>query len=256
MIARALLVLALLWPLAAPAEEQRVIAALSQNAVSITTDFSGSEIFVYGAIERNRFPDARDDDLDVIIAVIGPSEPIVIRKKSRVLGVWANTEEALIDSAPSFYAIATTGPLSEILSRDADIENRITMESAIRIAGVERGITNPLAYRDAIIRINRDKGVYFDRIGGVKFTGRTLFQTQLELPANIFEGDYAARVFLLRGGEVLDSFQTGIRVRKVGLERWIYTLANENSLIYGLLSILVALLAGWGASEAFRLLRR
>jgi hypothetical protein len=40
------------------------------------------------------------------------------------------------------------------------------------------------------------------------------------------------------------------------LERWIYNLAHENSLIYGLLSILVALMAGWGASEMFRLLRR
>lgn len=243
--------------LASPLQaEERVVAALSQNIVSITTDFSGSEIFLYGAIERNRFPTAADDDLDIIVAVIGPSEPIVIRKKNRVFGIWANTEEALIDAAPSFYALSTTGPFADIVSEASDREHRISIESAIRIAGVARKIANPLAYRNAAIRINRANGVYFENEGAVSFVGSTLFQTRVKLPANIVEGDYAARVFLLRQGAVLDQFQTAIRVRKVGLERWIYTLAHEQSLIYGLLSILIALLAGWMASEAFRLLRR
>ena len=238
------------------AAEERVIASLSQNAVSITTDFSGSEIFVYGAIERDRFPDARDDDLAVIIAVAGPSEEVIVRKKNRAFGIWVNTEQATIDSAPSFYGVATTGPLDDILSLTADFEYSITAESGIRFSAIQQGVENPVAYRDAVVRINRDRGTYFEDIGGVEMVGRTLFQTRIQLPANIFEGDYVARVFLLRDGDVLDSFETGLRVRKVGLERWIYNLAHENSLIYGILSILVALLAGWGASEAFRLLRR
>ena len=240
----------------AAAEDKRVIASLSQNAVSITTDFSGSEIFVYGAIEHGRFPGKEDEDLEVIVAVIGPSSPVTVRKKARVFGIWANTESVVVDSAPSFYALATTGWLGDILTDEENARVDVTVDHSIHIAAGPRGIQDADAYRAAVIRLKRADGSYFEEIGGVEIIGRTLFQSTIRLPANLIEGNYAARVFLIRGGAVIDDFQTEIRVRKVGLERWIYNLAHEQSLLYGILSILVALLAGWGASEAFRLMRR
>ncbi len=241
---------------AAASAKSRVIASLSQNAVSITTDFSGSEIFVYGAVEHGRFPDETDDDIGVIVTVFGPSSPVTVRKKDRIFGIWANAESAVIDSAPSFYALASTGPLDQILDKAENSRMNVSVDSNIHIAAGPRGIDDADEYRAAIIRLNRDRGVYFDMIGEVELIGRTLFQTHIRLPSNLVEGNYAARIFLVKQGDVIDDFQTAIRVRKVGLERWIYNLAHENSLIYGLLSIFVALLAGWGASEVFRLMRR
>ena len=251
-----LVLILLLLAGAASAEGPRVIASLSQNAVSITTDFSGSEIFVYGAIERERPIDESDDGLGVIITVQGPTSPVTVRKKDRVFGVWANAESAVIDSAASFYALASTAPLAEILTDAENSRSNVTVDNSIHIAAGPRGIADPEAYRKAVIRLNRNRGVYFDMIGDVEMVGKTLFQTHIQLPANLIEGNYTARIFRTRAGDVIDDFQTGIRVQKVGLERWIYNLAHENSLIYGLLSILVALMAGWGASEIFRLLKR
>jgi hypothetical protein len=46
-----------------------------------------------------------------------------------------------------------------------------------------------------------------------------------------------------------------VGVRKVGLERFIFNLAHQQPLIYGLVSLVLAALAGWGASAAFRLMR-
>ena len=251
-----LALICLLFAGPALAEGPRVIASLSQNAVSITTNFNGSEIFVFGAIERERPVDESDEDLGIIITVLGPSSPVTVRKKARVFGIWANVESAIVDSAPSFYALASTGQLSEILSDASNKQASVTVDNAIHIAAGPGGIADPAAYQSAIIRLNRDKGVYFDMIGEVEMVGKTLFQTHIKLPANLVEGNYLAKIFLTKSGEVIDDFQTGIRVQKVGLERWIYNLAHENSLIYGLLSILVALMAGWGASEIFRQLRR
>ncbi|MEL6683215.1 MAG: TIGR02186 family protein, partial [Pseudomonadota bacterium] len=55
---------------------------------------------------------------------------------------------------------------------------------------------------------------------------------------------------------VIDEYITMIPVRKVGLERWLYNLAHENAFLYGLMSLAIAIAAGWGASAAFSLLRR
>ena len=90
----------------------------------------------------------------------------------------------------------------------------------------------------------------------MKVIEETLFETRIRLPANLVEGDYRARIFLLRDKTVVDVFESSIEVRKVGLERWIYTMAQEQGALYGLLSILVALSAGWLASAAFRVIFR
>lgn len=235
---------------------ERVIASLSQNAVGITADFTGSEIFVFGAVARDRLPDTRDEDLDIIITVTGPVKRTMLRKKNRVFGIWVNTESIQIDRAPSFYAVATTGPLDEILSSTEDLRRRITMGAAVRVVGEAGKVEDPARFRDAVIRLNRAAGVYFEQIDEVALLEGTLFQSHFELPSNIVEGEYRAEVFLLRNKTVRDSFTTTITVQKVGVEQWIYTLAHEQALIYGLLSIVLALAAGWGASEVFRLMRR
>lgn len=249
-----------LWALPAassePDDHERVIAALSQNAVGISATFTGSEIFVFGAVERARLPDARDDALSVIVTVSGPKRAQVVRKKGSVLGLWVNVESVEIDEAPSFYAVAASGPIDEVLSHTEDLRHRITIDRAMRVVGEAGAAADPLEFQEAAIRLRRAAGAYSEKAGGVGIIGRTLFQTSIDLPSNLVEGDYVARVFLLRDRRVLDVFSTGIEVRKIGLERFLYTLAHEQSLLYGVLSVLIALLAGWGASEAVRLLRR
>lgn len=238
-------------------ERERIVSGLSQTDVAITATFEGSKIFVYGAIERDWFPKPGEPAADVIVSVTGPSEPVTVRKKDRIGVIWANTESLVISSAPSFYAVAATGSLEEILRPVDDSNHKISIDNAVTFAGIAAftGVDVD-AFRRAVIRLRERAGLYDESAGAVRLRGPTLFETEIELPANIVEGDYAARVFLVRDGRVRDVYSTVIAVRKTGLERLIYTAAQDQPLIYGLLSILVALLAGWGASEVFRQLRR
>ena len=231
----------------------RIVAALSQNRVSITANFSGSQIFVFGAIRRGAM---EDGPLDVAVTIAGPSTPTLVRRKERVAGIWINRDQVLVDEAPSFYAIAATGPLAEVLSHTDDLRHRIGINNLVRLIGAPADVAEPETFRESVIRLRREEGLYVELPGAVRTVENTLFAVDVTLPANLVEGDYRARVFLLRDRAVIDTFETAIAVRKVGLERWIYALSRERPAIYGLLSIAVALLAGWGASEAFRLMRR
>ncbi|MEL6478562.1 MAG: TIGR02186 family protein [Pseudomonadota bacterium] len=241
----------LLLALPVSAEEQ-VVAALSQNQISITTDFDGSELFIYGAVKREA--PAPEGALDVIVQVIGPSRPVIVRKKQRRFGIWVNGAGVQVDAAPSFFAIATNRPFREVISYTEDQRYQVGLDYAVRLIDDVADGRYPEEYRRAAIRLKRDSGLYIELPGGVKITEETLFQTRIRLPAQLVEGDYRARVLLLRNGQVLDSHETGIDVRKVGLERLIYTMAHEQAALYGLLSIAVALAAGWLASAFFRFL--
>lgn len=234
---------------------EAIVAGLSQNRVSITADFDGSEILIYGAVKRDA-PIPEGPDLHVIITVEGPSAPVTVRKKSRVAGIWLNTDSVQVGKAPAFYAVATTGPLDQVLSPEEDKARNITIPNAIH--SVEEGADPAKAqdYVDSLIRIRERENQYRIDQNSVQFTQNTLFRSDVVLPANLTEGSYRVRIFLSRDGQVIDAVERRINVRKEGLERFLFNLSREEPLVYGLLSLLMAVVAGYGASAAFRLLKR
>jgi uncharacterized protein (TIGR02186 family) len=247
------LALCLAWVAFSAAAEQ-VVLGLSQDSVAITTQFDGSDILIFGAVKRDA-PIPEGPPLEVVIAVAGPSEPVLVRRKERRFGIWINTDSVEVDSAPSFYAVATTGPLSEVLSDTEDLRHRITIQRAIRSVGAPQQVADAQNFTDAVIRIREASGLYQHLEGTVALDQQTLFRTSITLPADLTEGDYAARIFLTRDGAVVSQYEARINVRKVGLERWLYALSREQPYLYGLMSLAIAIAAGWGASTAFRLLR-
>ncbi len=239
--------------LPARAETEEIVAGLSQNVVSITATFVGSEILIFGAVKRET--PAPDSALGVVVVVEGPSHQITVRRKAKRMGIWVNTDAVEVQRAPSFYAIATSAPFDALINPDVDHAMHISIPEAIRIFSSE-DVEDPENFAEAVIRIRERAGLYKFTEGSVTVAEDTLFDTRIQLPANLTEGAYRTRIFLTRGGEIVATYATDIDVRKVGLERWLYNLAHEQALIYGLMSLAIAIAAGWGASAAFQLLRR
>ncbi|MGB8623243.1 MAG: TIGR02186 family protein [Paracoccaceae bacterium] len=254
MMGRLLLFFVLAMPLRADAQPEEVVAALSQARVSITANFSGSEILVFGAVKRSA-PEPEGPPLQVIVTIAGPREPITVRRKSREFGIWVNTEAVDVDAAPTFYAVAATVPLADAISNTEDLRYKVSIQRMIRSVGAPPTVRNSEAFTQALIRLRVKDGHYTIHEGGVSLSEGTLFRSSIALPANLTEGEYTARIFLTRGGQVIDSHTTGLDVTMVGLERWTFNLAHQRPLIYGILSIFIAIAAGWGASAVFRYIR-
>ncbi len=238
-----------------PEPPESVVAGLSSNRVAITTSFDGSEITIYGAIKRQT-PIPSDSRLEIAVAIEGPPRSVTIRRKSRKFGIWVNTESVVVGSAPSFYAVATTGPMSVILDPEEDSRHRISVPTVMRSFARPVAVTDPVEFTGAMMAIRIADGTYKVNVGGVKLEENTLFRADFRLPANLVEGAYRTRIFLLRDGRVIDSYTTPIEVRKVGLERWLYRLAFDRPFLYGVMSLLIAAVAGWGANVAFRAIQR
>jgi uncharacterized protein (TIGR02186 family) len=249
--------LALLLLLAAPlAAQETVVTGVSTEDIALTANFNGSELFVFGAVRRDAPPPEDAGPLDVIITIKGPARPVTVRHKERRFGIWANTDSVRVRQAPSFYAIATTRPLADLLTQTERLRYQIGMDQAVRRVGGSDTIADTTPYTDAVVRLRERDGSYQQLDGKVALAQETLFQTRIDMPANLVEGDYAAQFFLVRDRQVINSGITTIRVEKTGIERWLYNLSRNQPLLYGLMSVLLALLAGWLAAEAFRIARR
>lgn len=252
---RLLALLVLILPTFAVAQSEEIVLGLSREEVAITATFDGSDVLIFGAIKRDA-PAPEGGALEVIITLAGPSEQVTVRRKDRVLGIWANTDAVEIDAAPSFYAVASSGPLSQVLTAVEDLRHHVSIPQVIRSVGAPDTVDNAGSFTDALIRIRAGEGQYQMLEGDVLVEEETLFKTEITLPASLTEGDYVARIFITRNGEVVDSYETTIAVFKAGLERWLFETSRNQPLFYGLMSLAIAIAAGWLASAAFRIFQR
>ncbi|WP_299831836.1 TIGR02186 family protein [uncultured Roseobacter sp.] len=246
--------LTLLLLCAGPLWAEEVVLGLSKDKVSITTSFDGSDILIFGAVKRERaIPEG--PPIEVIVTVAGPSMPLTVRRKAKRLGIWVNTDAVEVDRAPSFYAVQTSGPLREVLKDVEDLRHKISVPRAIRSVGAPSNISDAESFTEALIRIRSRSDLYQLREDAVTVSEQTLFRTAVRLPAALTEGDYVTRIFLTRDGQVISSYDTTIDVQKVGLERWLFELSRGQPLLYGIMSIAIAIAAGWAASAVFRMFR-
>lgn len=223
---------------------------ISSRNIAIESNFTGAEIVVFGTIANSRqtAPEAGLYDLAVVIR--GPEEPIITRRKERVMGVWINTRSREFQNVPGYYAVLSTRPLDEIAEQDTLLRYGIGFNSLL----LERtqGESPKDVFRTAVVRIMQNAGLYRRSENGVTFIGTSLFRATFKLPANVPNGEYWAEVFAFADGAMLSHSSTRLSIRKEGFERFVYNLAFDKPLVYGILAVITAMLAGLLASVIFR----
>ena len=221
-----------------------LVADLSDHLVAITTGFAGAEVLLFGAIEEPG---------DVVIVVRGPEEQVLMHRKSRLAGIWVNTASITFESVPSFYAVAATRPLDEIAASSVLLRNQIGLDHLqIDLPRAKASENVAEEWRAALKRAKQRENLYSAELGRVVFLGARLFRSDVFFPANVPTGTYQVQVYLIRDGAVVNAQTTPLIVSKIGLEAEIFDFAHNNSALYGVVAILVALVAGWLAHIAFR----
>jgi uncharacterized protein (TIGR02186 family) len=224
-----------------PAHAQALVADLTSHLIAITTGFTGTDVVLFGAIEG---------DGDVIVVVRGPETPVEVRRKERTLGIWFNRSDMTFADVPSFYWLASTRPIDQLARPEVLERNQI---------GVDHLTLEPLdpadqvdVFREALIRNKQRDGLFPTTAGTVAFIGSRLFRTTVSFPSNVPTGSYQVSIFLMRNGQVQGAQTTPLLVSQLGLSADIVDFAYRRALVYGIVAVVVAAMAGWLGSVAFR----
>lgn len=222
------------------------IADLSHHLIAITTAFTGSNVLLFGALD--------EAGGDVVVVVRGPETATTVRRKSRIGPVWLNTDELTFANAPAFYAVAASGRLAAIMDLDDRVRFRIGTENlGLRpMDGVERSPAELDSFRDALVRNKARDDLYAIEVAPIRFLGDRLFRTTLSFPANVPPGNYQVEVLQLDEGTVVAAQTSVLVISKVGLEAEIFDAARTAPALYGLVSVLLAIGAGWTAGVVFK----
>lgn len=256
-----LLVLAMGWcvltaaPVSAPpAYAQRepvLVPAVSQSRIEVRQGFTGARLLLYGAVIDPEGVGGRGTDYDIVVVLKGPTEPVRIREKERLLGIWANAGSSDFRSAPSFFAVASSRPVSEIVDeRTAAIFELGTDFIQLSPSG-EIDPEEQARFASGLVELRRRQGLYQENAGGVSIAEKVLYQARIDLPSTVKTGRYTAETFAIARGRVLASATARIEVVKAGLEGQVVTAAQRWSFFYGLGAIFLSLGMGWLAGRLF-----
>lgn len=251
----ALLAVALLAAAGARAGAESLVTSLSTHYVRITANFTGADLVLFGAIERDARTVARRGGYDVVVTVMGPRQTFVTRRKERVFGLWMNVESRTFIDAPSYLAVLANRELTDIASiatlrRLQSGLDQILLPQVIAGDIGDVALDDPL--RSAYLRIKRDQGLYREAPNAVTFLTPTLFRSAIPLPDNVPTGVYEVDVKLFADGALLARQTSALEVVKSGFEQFVFTAAHDYGLLYGLATAMMALLTGWLASIVFR----
>ncbi|GJM03639.1 MAG: membrane protein [Rhodomicrobium sp.] len=235
-----------------PARADGVITDLTSDKVPIEWNFTGANIFLFGAIEGEIRPDNKPD---VIVVVKGPEKPLIARKKERIAGVWVNTNPKKVTKVPLYYSVASSRPLRDIAPASLLDGLGIGFEALVGQLTTRFNVDDTKAaerYAEAVVRLMEHDGLYKTGTAGVKIVGDRLFQVNISLEANVPSGAFTADVFLFRGGKLIGRRATELTILKSGFERLVFEFAFDYPFFYGVIAVILALIAGFAATALFR----
>jgi len=229
-----------------------LVPEVSQHEVLVQQGFTGQTLILYGALLD---PDGSraGDDFDIVVILRGPSEPIEIREKQRFAGIWINAEAMSLRSVPSFFGLASSAPIDEIVDEST---------AAIYEFGLDylqlspTGTIDPeqhARFTSGLVQLRKESGLFQQNEEGVSISEGVLYQARISLPSNVVVGRYVAETFAVRDGRVIAAASSEVTVRKEGFDRDVAEQAQENSFAYGLLAVALSLFMGWAAGRLFAL---
>jgi uncharacterized protein (TIGR02186 family) len=225
------------------ARAEALVADLTSHLIAITTGFTGASVVLFGAT---------DGPGDVIVAVRGPDREMTVRRKSRVAGIWVNTQQVTFVNLPSFYAVAASRPIADILSPAAAAFYRLGIANLKLAASTPAPSVVVDAFRTALERTQQEAGLYVERISKVDFLGERLFRATITFPSNVPTGTYLIEVFLVRDKDIVSGQTTPLVVSRVGVDAAVFEFSTRQPGFYGAIAVLTAVVAGWLASLPFR----
>ena len=225
--------------------EPVLVPEVSQSRIEVRQGFTGANLLLYGAVIA---PGSQDEEYDIVVVLKGPTESIRMREKEYFLGIWMNSGSSDFRSAPSFFAVASSKPIDELVDeRTAAIFELGTKFIQLSPVGEIEPIEQA-RFAEGLVDMRQRQGLYNEDPDGVRISEGVLYQARIDLPSNVTTGPYTAETFAIARGRVLASATTKLEVVKVGLEGRVVREANRNSLLYGgfaiLLSVGMGLMAG------------
>jgi uncharacterized protein (TIGR02186 family) len=234
------------------ARDPILVPEVSQHEVQVRQGFTGAELLLFGAILTPEGTRA-GQYYDIVVVLKGPTQSIVLREKQKVAGIWINAASTEFRSAPSFFAVASSRPVTGIVDERTAAIYELGLPW-LQLSPIGETDTAELSrFTEGLVDLRKREGLFNQDHKGVRVSEQVLYQARISLPSSVQTGTYTAETFAISRGRVVASAMSHVEVRKLGFEGAVANFAQNYGFLYGLLTIAVSVFLGWLAGRVFAL---
>ncbi len=231
--------------------------------VRISLGFAGQQVFFFGQAVPGT-------ERVVVVLEAPPTGPVRLMEKGRVGPFWLGVRQYRVKNVPGLYRVHLSCPSGNVLHpcQDDDPLDEVNKELAsvgrmvgpedlalrakIEVLGGEEDEAARRRLLEGFWELERRRGLYEVKRNGIRLNPEGRYYCTCDLPAGAPEGKYRATAFFLGRGRVLAVAEEGLFVGRSGVIAWLSRLARHHAALYGGMTVLIALAAGWLAGAVFR----
>ena len=247
---RAAVLLALAAPSLVGASKPVLVPDVSARTIEIRYSFTGAQLLLFGAI---LYPGGRvpSEQAQIAVVVKGPVQPIMVREKHKIAGIWMNADSHRFQSAPSFYAIASSAPISSLVDERTAAIYELGLGNLQLSPGGGALPDKERRFEAGLLDLRKRQGLYSENPRGVEISEGVLYRARIAIPSQVPVGTYTAETFLIDDERVIAAATKEIEIGKSGFERYVALTARRQSFLYGLAAMLMSLGLGYAAAWLF-----
>src|SRR3954471_15288383 len=138
------------------ARAERLIASVSNHRVTVTPNYAGEELVLFGSVEKDDSTPPARGNYNLVVTVAGPRTDLVTWRKQRRFGIWINAESRQFLQVPSYLAVFSTRQIDAIAPADVQRRQQLGINNVLLTQRVGTDFADVVAsdpFRSAFVRL-------------------------------------------------------------------------------------------------------
>lgn len=203
------------------------------------------DLFYHGG--KLKITGKSDPGDDIIIKISSPPVESGLKYMGKAAGLfWMKVGDMEFKPVSNVYLLYTTGKIDEITSPDERLKRWIgydALKSQVEVSSSKGPVDKDRWFNEFIKFKERDR-LYAIHEGSIVKDGQGGFSLDMDWPYQAPPGEYTLEALAVKGGVAYAKTTQKLVIKSAGMVSLLSGLAFKSAAIYGLIAIVIAMLAG------------
>ncbi len=220
---------------------------VTPGTIPISLGYHGTKVTISG--------DGLDAN-DLIIQIHSPPGEEHLKYKGKAGGIfWMKLGTMTFENVPGVYLVYSTQDTHKLLSPETCEELSIGFDALKKKAVIKSDLKDLDRDRwlKEYMKFKEEEHVYLEKTGVIKIDPAShAYTAEIDWPFEAPPGEYNVEVFAIQNGKVVDKAEAKLKDMRVGVEELLSHMAFEKPALYGIIALVVAIVAGFGVGMVFK----